>query len=119
MFRNALLVSALALGVAGAAQAQAPDTTTGFVPPATGNTVGGGGATIIGGGDNMVIQYSRAGAGGAGGALHAQAPRFARASNGYGDTAVEYLEPETASPGREAWMTGGGDNAQVVYLKPR
>ena len=117
MFRNALFASAIALGAAGAAQAQAPDT-TGLVVPATGNTVGGGAATIIGGGDNTTVLYSSGGAG-RGGASQTQAPRLARARNGYGGVAVEYLEPETASPGREAWMVGGGDNAQVVYSRPR
>ena len=31
---------------------------------------------------------------------------------------AEYLEPETAPPGREAWLLGGGDNAEVVYTRP-
>jgi hypothetical protein len=117
MFRNALFASVIALGAAGAAQAQAPDT-TGFAVPATGNVVGGGAATIVGGGDNLVILYSGAGAG-PGGALQAQPPRLARARNSYGGVSVDYLEPETAPPGREAWMVGGGDNAQVVYSDPR
>ena len=56
---------------------------------------------------------------GAGGALQAQAPRLARARNGYGGVSVEYMEPETAAAGREAWMVGGGDNAQVVYGRSR
>jgi hypothetical protein len=117
MFRNALFASVIALGAAGAAQAQAPDT-TGFAVPATGNVVGGGGATIVGGGDNTTILYSGTGAG-PGGTIQAQAPRLARARNGYHGLSVEYLEPETAPPGREAWMVGGGDNAQVVYSDPR
>lgn len=118
MFRNALFASVIALGAAGAAQAQAPET-TGLVAPATaGNVVGGAAATIAGGGDNLVILYSGTGAG-PGGGLQAQAPRLARARNGYGGVSVDYLEPETAPPGREAWMVGGGDNAQVVYSDPR
>ena len=119
MFRNALFASVIALGAAGAgaaqAQAQAPDT-TGLAVPATGN-VGGGGATIVGGGDNTTILYSGAGAG-PGGTTQAQPPRLARARNGYAGLWVEYLEPETASPGREAWLVVGGDNAQVVYGDP-
>ena len=116
MFRNALFASVIALGAAGAAQAQAPDT-TGLAVPATGNAVGGGGATIVGGGDNTTILYSGTGAG-PGGTIQAQPPRLARARNGYAGLSVEYLEPETASPGREAWLLGGGDNAQVVYSDP-
>ncbi len=117
MFRNTLFASVIALGAAGAAQAQAPDT-NGLAAPATaGNAVGGGGATIVGGGDNTTILYSGGGAG-TGGALQAQPPRLARARNGYGGVSVDYLEPETARPGREAWMVGGGDNAQVVYSDP-
>ena len=79
MIRNALFASLIALGAAGAAQAQAqaPDT-TGLAVPATGNVVGGGGATIVGGGDNTTILYSGAGAG-PGGAIQAQPPRLARA----------------------------------------
>jgi hypothetical protein len=122
MFRNTVFASLIALSAAGAsaAQAQAPDT-TGFIVPATGGIVGGGGgAAIVGGGDNLVILYSGAGAGaGPGGALQAQAPRLARARNGYGGVSIDYLEPETAPPGREAWVVGGGDNAQVVYSDPR
>ncbi len=120
MLRNALFASVVALGAAaaaGAARAQAPDT-TGLAVPAAGGAVGGNAATMVGGGDNTVVLYSGAGAG-PGGALQAQAPRLARARNGYGSLSVDYLEPETAPPGREAWMVGGGDNAQVVYGDPR
>jgi hypothetical protein len=31
---------------------------------------------------------------------------------------VEYLEPAPSDPGREAWLSGGGDNAEVVYTSP-
>ena len=121
MFRNALFASVIALGAAGAgaaqAQAQAPDTTGLAVPATAGNAVGGNAATIVGGGDNLTILYSGAGAG-PGGALQAQAPRLARARNGYGGVSVDYLEPETQPAGREAWLVGGGDNAQVVYGDP-
>jgi hypothetical protein len=119
MLRNALFASVIALAAAGAGatQAQAPDT-TGLAVPAAGNAVGGAVATIVGGGDNLVVLYSGGGAG-PGGAVQTQAPRLARARNGYGGVSVDYLEPETAPPGREAWMVGGGDNAQVVYGDPR
>ena len=107
---------ALALA-AGAAQAQAPR--DGGAAALEGNVVGGGVATITGGGDNTTITYSAGGAGG-GMAFHAQAPRLAQARNnaGGGGVSVEYLEPETAPPGREAWLLGGGDNAEVVYARP-
>lgn len=97
---------ALALA-AGAAHAEA------------GNIVGGGGATLSGGGDNMVITYSSAGAGGGSGVL-TQFGRLARFAGNHGDgTQVEYLAPAPAGPGREAWIVGGGDNTEVVYVRPR
>ncbi len=118
MFRNALFASLIALGAAGAAQAQAP--LDGSAAALGGNVVGGGVATLSGGGDNATVTYSAGGAGG-GMTFHAQAPRLARARNGQGNggLSVEYLEPETAPPGREAWLLGGGDNAEVVYGRRR
>jgi hypothetical protein len=122
MTKRTALVALLATGLAaGAAHAQAPSTLdiAGHPPgPAAGGVVGGGGATLVGGGDDMTIVYARGGAGG-GGALLAQAPRLARMRNGFGSPGVEYLEPETAPPGREAWLTGGGGDAQVTYGRPR
>jgi hypothetical protein len=115
MFRNALFASLIALGAAaGAARAQAP--LDGGAAALGGNVVGGGVATLSGGGDNTAVTYSAGGAGG-GMTFHSQAPRLARARNGQGNggVSVEYLEPETAPPGREAWLLGGGDNAEVVY----
>ena len=94
---------------AGAAQAHQLD----------GTVVGGGGATISGGGDNMVITYSSAGAGGGGGVL-SQSGRLARFAGSHGDgLQVEYLTPAPAAVGREARLIGGGDNAQVIYGRPR
>ena len=116
MFRNALFASVIALGAAGTAQAQAPDT-TGLAVPATGNIMGGGAATIVGGADNLTILYSGGGAG-RGGAMQTQVPRLAQARNTYGGVAIDYLERETAPAGREAWLVGGGDNTQVVYSDP-
>ncbi len=93
-------------------------------PPAAraeaGNVVGGGGATMSGGGDNMTITYSTGGAG-AGSALLSQAGRLAGFAGSHGDGAlVEYLTPAVpADPGREAWLLGGGDNAEVVYDRRR
>jgi hypothetical protein len=84
--------------------------------------VGGGGATISGGGDDMTITYSTGGAGGGYG-LQTQAPRLAAVTNGRvgagSAISVEYMEPETAPSGREAWLVGGGDGAEVVYVRPR
>jgi hypothetical protein len=115
MFRNALFASVIALGAAGAAHAQAPDV-TGRAPPAAGN-VGGVAATIEGGGEDRVITYATGGAG-AGQMILAQPPRLARARNANGSLSVEYLEPETARPGREAWLVGSGDDAEVAYRNP-
>jgi hypothetical protein len=85
-----------------------------------GNVVGGGSATISGGGDDRTITYSAGGAGG-GSALLAQSGRPARFAGTHGDgSLVEYLTPAVpADPGREAWLVGGGDNAEVVYVRPR
>ena len=85
-----------------------------------GNVVGGGAATISGGGDDMVITYSAGGAGGGGGVL-SQPGRIARFASGQGEggPGLEYLTPAPADPGREAWLLGGGDNAEVVYIRPR
>ncbi len=84
-----------------------------------GNVVGGGGATIMGGGDNMVITYSTGGAGGGGG-LPSQSGRLARFAGSHGDgSLVEYTTPAPpADAGREAWLIGGGDNAEVTYVPP-
>ena len=107
---------ALALAAAGAAQAQAP--LDGTAAALEGNVVGGGVATITGGGDNATITYSTGGAGG-GMAFHAQPGRAARFAGTQGDgPLVEYGPPADANPGREAWLLGGGDNAEVVYARP-
>jgi hypothetical protein len=84
-----------------------------------GNVVGGGGAAIMGGGDNMVITYSTGGAGGGGG-LPSQSGRLARFAGSHGDgSLVEYTTPAPpADAGREAWLIGGGDNAEVTYVPP-
>ncbi|MBW8269838.1 hypothetical protein [Caldovatus aquaticus] len=115
-------IAALAFGIAAAtlatARAQAPE--AGFRGPergAAGNIVGGGVATIHGGGDEMVILYSATGAGA--GAELAQPGRVAHLTGGAGDgPEVVYLRPETVRLGREAWVTGGGDEMQVVYTSP-
>ena len=81
--------------------------------------VGGGSATVSGGGDNLTITYNTGGAGG-GSALTAQSGRLARFAGSQGDgQIVEYTAPASASSGREAWLVGGGDDAAVVYVRPR
>jgi hypothetical protein len=118
-----IFASLLAIGIAGTAQAQAPSplNIAGRAPAqAVGNIVGGGnGAAIFGGGDDMTIQYSLPGAGG-GGAGWGTAGLVGRFVNTQGDgLQVEYGAPtEPARAGREAWLTGGGDDAQVVYTAP-
>jgi hypothetical protein len=83
------------------------------------SVVGGGAATITGGGDDRTITYSSGGAGG-GMTFHAQAGRLARFAGSQGDgQLVEYLAPAPANPGREAWLVGGGDDAEVVYGRRR
>ncbi len=84
-----------------------------------GNVVGGGGATLSGGGDNMQITYSTGGAGAGSGVL-SQSGRLARFAGSHGNgSLVEYLAPAApAEPGREAWLVGGGDNAEVAYVSP-
>jgi hypothetical protein len=102
--KRTALASLFALALAGAAHAD--------------SVVGGGSATITGGGDDMTITYSTGGAGG-GDALRSQPGRLARPTGTPTGTGVEYLEPAPSDPGREAWMLGGGDNAEVVYARPR
>ena len=117
-----ILASLLAIGIAGAAQVQAPSTfnITGHVPgQQVGNIAGGGnGATISGGGDDLSITYSAGGAGG-GGAGWGTTGSVARFASTHGDgLLVEYGAPADTNPGREAWITGGGDNAELVYTSP-
>jgi hypothetical protein len=84
----------------------------------TGNIVGGGGGALSGGGDDMAVTYSVGGAGGGSGVL-TQSGRLARFAGSSDGTQLEYLAPAPAGPGREAWMVGGGDNAEVVYDRRR
>ena len=117
MVRNTLFATLIALGAAGAAQAQAPR--DGGAAALAGNVVGGGVATLSGGGDNATVTYSTGGAGG-GMTFHSQAGRAARFAGTQGDgPVVEYTAPADTNPGREAWLLGGGDNAEVVYSRPR
>ena len=119
MFRNALFASVIVLGAAGAAHAQAPDA-AGRVPGG-GNVIGGGlGAMLLGSGDNAQVVYGQPGAGGGGGMHLAQAGRLGRfAGSDDGSPKFEYGAPAASDAGREAWVSGGGDDAQVVYGRPR
>jgi hypothetical protein len=99
-----------------AAQAPSGSGATGYLSGA-GNVVGGGTATLHGGGDEMVILYSRGGAGG--GAGMAQLGRQAGFGPSLGDgLEVAYLGQAPAGHGRKAWLTGGGEETAVVYASP-
>lgn len=114
----ASLAVLVAMGAAPVA-AQAPSSLTmaGPVPADLGNVVGGGGATMIGGGEDLVILYSGGGAGG--GADLSQIGWLGRFAGTNGDgLQVEYQGPAPAGRGRQAWLLGGGDNAEVVYGAP-
>ena len=118
-----IFASLVAIGVAGAAQAQAPGTfnIAGQAPgQQVGNIAGGGSATLSGGGDDLTITYSAPGAGGGGGGgVLSQSGRLARFASTHGDgLLVEYGAPADTNLGREAWLAGGGDNAEVVYTSP-
>ena len=115
--RTAAFASLFALALtAGAAQAQAPRDGGSALD---GNIVGGGIASLHGGGDDATVTYSAGGAGG-GMTFHAQPGRAARFAGTDGDgPVVQYSAPADTNPGREAWLVGGGDDAQVVYSRPR
>ena len=82
-----------------------------------GNVVGGGVASISGGADDMLVTYSRGGAGG--GASFDRPGRVATFAGNHGDKPFwTYGAPAETSPGREAWMLGGGDDSTVVYANP-
>ena len=98
------------------ARAQAP-TNHAYTPAQVGNVVGGGGASLSGGGDDRIIIRDSAGAGG--GASFEQPGRIATFAGNSGDSpSWTYAAPVAGAPGREAWLVGGGDDAQVTYLNP-
>jgi hypothetical protein len=101
----------MAIGMAACA-AQAPST-------GGGTLVGGGlGAVLTGGGDDARVAYGLAGAGG--GAGWSQVGLASRFAGSHGDgPQVEYTAPATVRDGQEAWLLGGGDDAGVVYGRPR
>jgi hypothetical protein len=114
MIRDALFASVIVLGAAGAAQAQAPDA-AGRAPGGGGIVGGGLSGMLVGSGDNAQVVYSQPGAGGGG--MHlVQTGRTARfAGSDDGSPRFEYGPPAAADAGREAWVTGGGGDAQVAY----
>lgn len=114
IFGTAGLAAALATAP-GPAYAQA--SLSGDTLMQAGNIVGGRYATMSGSGDDSVITYSTGGAGG--GAQSVQLGRSARLLGGDGDgPQVAYLTPASVTIGREAWLTGGGDDAQLLYTSP-
>jgi hypothetical protein len=114
MTKHIALAALLATGLAaGAAQAQAPLTSGGSI-------VGGGlGAMLLGGGDDARVVYAQLGAGGSG--MHlAQTGRLGRfAGSDDGSPKFEYAAPAATDAGREAWVSGGGDDAQVTHGRAR
>ena len=121
MFRSTAFASLAVLAAVSttalAARAQGAANAPGYAD--AGNVVGGGGATLLGGGEDLVILYSRSGAGG--GAGMAQTGGTARFTGSTGD-GLEVEHPDLAPAGaghrRAARLVGGGDNAEVVY-EPR
>jgi hypothetical protein len=86
----------------------------GFVGGATAQGIGNGGsATLTGGGDDQQITYSPGGADGVLGRL----VTF-RGSDGDGPN-WNYGPPAAGNPGREVWMTGGGEDTQLAYVSPQ
>jgi hypothetical protein len=103
--RKAIFASLFAIGIAGSAQAQG-----------VGNVVGGGGASMSGGGDDRTHTYSIGGAGG--GARYEQLGRIVTFGSSDSKPSWTYAAPAASAPGSEAWMTGGGEDRQVVYVSP-
>lgn len=112
-------IALAALLITGTAHAQAPS--LGEIAMAAGGGIVGGGrfATIEGSGDDLVIRYSQPGAGLGGPDLSrvGRSTRFA-GSDGDGPT-FEATTPAPAGVGREAWLSGSGDEARVTYVRPR
>src|SRR3954466_5906975 len=115
-----IFASLVAIGIAGAAQAQAPSSLdiAGHAPAqAVGSTVGGGGATLSGGGDDRTVTYSSGGAGG--GARYEQPGRIATfGGNSGGSPYWTYGAPAPSGVGREARVTRGGRGAQGAHRRP-
>jgi hypothetical protein len=66
------------------------------------------------------VTYARPGAGGGGGMHLVQTGRLGRfAGSDDGSPQFEYAAPAATDAGREAWVSGGGGDAQVVYGRAR
>jgi hypothetical protein len=98
-----------------AARAQAPVDGNAMLVQA-GSIAGGGGASMMGGGDDRSIAYSDRGAGG--GATYEQAGRIATFAGNSGGNPAWTFTAHAPGGGREAWLTGGGDDTRVVYGAP-
>ncbi|TCZ66008.1 hypothetical protein [Roseicella aquatilis] len=98
-----------------AARAQAPMDGN-AMPVRAGSIAGGGGASMTGGGDDRSITYSARGAGG--GATYEQAGRIGTFAGNTGGNPAWTFTPHAPGGGREAWLTGGGEDQQVVYANP-
>ncbi|MCB4820678.1 hypothetical protein [Roseicella aerolata] len=115
-FQSLAFLGALAAAPA-AALAQAP-LDGGSLPVRAGNVIGGGSASLSGGGDDRTITYGGGGAGG--GATQEQPGRVATfGGNNGGSPYWIYGAPAPGGMGREAWLLGGGEDAQVMYTSPR
>ena len=116
MSRNTAFAS-LVLLAAVPALAQAP-TDLAYRASPSGNVVGGGVATVSGGADDRTITYSPGGAGG--GASFDRPGRLGTFAGNDGENKPRWtFAPSTDStPGREAWIVGGGDDMTVVYANP-
>ncbi|MFC7478103.1 hypothetical protein ACFQS7_27405 [Dankookia sp. GCM10030260] len=111
VFSTITILGALAVAPA---LAQAPSI---LAYSSTGNVVGGGGASFSGGGTDSTITYGSIGAGG--GASYGQRGRMTLFDIATGDDfTASWMVPGPSSPGREAWLSGGGDDAQVSYIDP-
>ena len=115
-FRFAILAGLAAMPAA--AHAQAPADGSHMSMDLGSGVVGGGGATLNGGADDMTITYSQRGAGG--GASYEQPVRIGIfAGNSGGNPSFTHTAPTPVDAGREAWLQGGGNDSQVVYIAPR
>lgn len=113
------ILTFLATGLlTGAALAQAPE--PGGPVPVGGLVQGGAFAKLSGGGEDAKVTYATGGAG-AGIAEHLQPGRAGRfvGSDGDGRPRFEYgaAPAMTQGAGREAWLSGSGDDAQVAYSR--
>ena len=70
--------------------------------------------------NNLAALYERQGRHGEAEPLYREALRLGRfAGSDDGSPKFEYGPPAATDAGREAWVTGGGDDAQVTYGRPR